>query len=177
MFPHEPTETSNSWACWPSQGLLGNAVLLHCYHFVDEFSNLTFVHVTALYTSEEALKAKEAFEWFAVFHVVKVAAYHTNNCRFSDNLFCDTVQAFEKTTTFCSIVSNYQNNKVECPICNIKEHTWTMLLHTAHHYSHTINAHLWPYALWMAVNLGNNLPCEVEKKSPLQQFSSIILEF
>ncbi len=144
--------------------------------FVDEFSDLTYVHVTASDTSEETLEAKEAFECFANSHGVQIMGYHADNGRFADNLFRDAIQASGQSITFCGIGAHHQNGKVERRILNITEHACTMLLHATHRWPRAINAHLWPYALHMAVNLRNNLSREVSGGSPLQRFSSITLK-
>jgi hypothetical protein len=55
--------------------------------FVDQFSHLRFVHLMQDLSSNETIKAKEAFEQFAAEHGVAIKHYHCNNGHFADNDF------------------------------------------------------------------------------------------
>jgi hypothetical protein len=55
--------------------------------FVDHFSRLRYVHLMQDLLSEEMIKAKDAFEWFAAKHGVAIKHYHCDNGRFADNAF------------------------------------------------------------------------------------------
>ncbi len=47
--------------------------------FVDHYSKLKYVHLMTKLTSEEMIKAKQAFEHFAKQHSVRILHYHCNN--------------------------------------------------------------------------------------------------
>jgi hypothetical protein len=55
--------------------------------FLDHFSRLRFVHLMQDLSSEETIKAKEAFEQFAAEHGIKIKHYYCDNGRFADNTF------------------------------------------------------------------------------------------
>ncbi len=47
--------------------------------FVDHFSRLRYVHLMQDLSSDETIKAKEAFERFAAEHGMTIKHYHCNN--------------------------------------------------------------------------------------------------
>ena len=55
--------------------------------FVDQFSCLKFVYLMESMTSENTVRAKEAFERFARNHGVSIQHYHADNGQFKDNAF------------------------------------------------------------------------------------------
>jgi hypothetical protein len=55
--------------------------------FEDHFSCLRFVHLMQDLSSNETIKAKEAFEQLAAEHVIAIKHYHCNNGCFVENAF------------------------------------------------------------------------------------------
>ncbi len=141
--------------------------------FVDHFSDLTYVHVSQSDTSEETVEAKEAFERFAATHGVTIQHYHADNGRFADNLFREAVQQSGQSITYCGVGAHHQNGIAERRIRDLTEHSRTMLLHAQHRWPKAVNAHLWPYAIRMAVNIRNHLVRQNSKTSPIQVFSDM----
>ena len=60
--------------------------------FVDQLSGLGYVHLLFTLSSNETLVAKQAFEAYARRMGIRILHYHTNNGRFADNAFSQTVQ-------------------------------------------------------------------------------------
>ena len=51
-----------------------------------------------------------------------------------------------------------------------------MLLHASHRWPQAVNAHLWPQALKLAVDLRNSLPRHFDRDSPLSTFAGVTIE-
>ena len=59
--------------------------------FVDQFSRFTFISPQETLSSDDMIKAKEAFEAKARELGVHIKHYHANNGRFADNAFREHV--------------------------------------------------------------------------------------
>ena len=55
--------------------------------FVDHYSRIRYVHLMSRLSSEETVKAKQAFERWAADQGVTIKHYHCDNGRFADNAF------------------------------------------------------------------------------------------
>jgi hypothetical protein len=75
--------------------------------FVDHFPRLCFVYLMQDLSSEESVKAKQAFEQFAAKHGVIICHYHCNNGRFADNAFKEACQQSNQQLTFCGVNSHF----------------------------------------------------------------------
>jgi hypothetical protein len=75
--------------------------------FVNLFSPLRYVHLMQDLSSEETVKAKQAFERFAAKHGVAIKHYHCNNGRFVDNAFRQACQQSRQRLTFCGVNQNW----------------------------------------------------------------------
>jgi hypothetical protein len=59
--------------------------------FVDHACRLSYIHLQQGLTSAEMVAAKRAFEAYAKSHGVSIKHYHSDNGRFEDNAFIDSV--------------------------------------------------------------------------------------
>lgn len=97
--------------------------------FVDQYSDYTYVHIHTRLTSEETVKAKQAFETHLSTHGVKVNQYHADNGRFQDNLFKGDCKSKNQQLTFCDVNARFQNRRAEKKIRDLQDDTRTSLLH------------------------------------------------
>jgi len=118
--------------------------------FVDHYSKLGYVHLQQTLTSDDTVKAKQAFESYAKTYDVTIKHYHANNGRFADNAFCLDLQANNQTITFCGVNAHWQNGVAEKCIRNLTENARAMLLFAQRRWPDAISPNLWPYALHMA---------------------------
>ena len=100
--------------------------------------------------------AKEAFEWYVALHGVTVLHYHADNGRFAGNKFRKSIDKTRgQTLTFCGANANFQNGVAKRRFRELQDHACTMLIHANKRWLHTINTHLWPYALCMVNDILN----------------------
>ncbi|KAL7478813.1 hypothetical protein ACHAW6_008183 [Cyclotella cf. meneghiniana] len=126
--------------------------------FVDHFSRLRYIHIMTSLTSSETIKAKQAFERFAVDHGVRIKHYHADNGRFADNAFQQHCNEQQQTITYCSMNAHFQNGVAKRAIRDITEAAQTMLLHAKARWPSAVHLSLWPYAVRMAVYVHNTVP-------------------
>jgi hypothetical protein len=141
--------------------------------FMDHFLRLHFVHLMQDLSSEESVKAKQAFKQFAAKHGVTIRHYHCNNGRFADNVFKEACQQSNQQLTFCGINTHFQNGIAERAIRNLSDSAHKQLLHTCQQWPVAVHVALWPYALHSAALLHNALLVLEDGTSRLELFSSI----
>jgi hypothetical protein len=141
--------------------------------FVDHFSCLRYVHLMQDLSSDETIKAKEAFERFAPEHGVTIKHYHCDNGRFADNLFQQACQQNKEQLTFCGVNAHFQNGIAERAIRDLSESARKQLLHAHQRWPAAVHTALWPYALRNAALMHNILPTLEDGSSWLELFSSI----
>ena len=98
--------------------------------FVDQYSGVSYTHLQRSLTSDESVKGKLAFEAFSRSMGVKISAYQTDNGRFADNLFLDSIAKSGQTNTSCGVGSHHQNGKSEKKIRDLRDSSRKMLLHS-----------------------------------------------
>ena len=69
------------------KGRITNKRYIYATVFVDNFSDLKYVHCMSEITSEETIYSKKSFERHTSGFNVRVDHYHYNNKRFADNAF------------------------------------------------------------------------------------------
>ena len=127
--------------------------------FVDQYSGLDYVHVHRENSGDKTLEAKLAFEQFASTHGVLIKHYHADNGRFAEAKFMQACQdSTQQGLTFCGVNAHHQNGRAERRIRHLTESARTMILHAAHRWPKVITAHLWPYAIRLASDIGHNVP-------------------
>jgi hypothetical protein len=141
--------------------------------FVDHFSCLRYVHLMQDLSSEETVKAKQAFEQFAAKHGVAIKHYHCDNGRFADNSFQQACQQSCQQLTFCGVNAHFQNGIAECAIRDLSESARKQILHARQCWPAAVHTALWPYALRNAALLHNTLPTLEDGSSRLELFSSV----
>jgi hypothetical protein len=104
------------------------------------------------------VEAKEAFEAFARNIGVRIQNYHSDNGRFADNGFMNSVKKQQQTISFCGVNAHFQNGIPEKRIRYLKEQARTMLLHAKSRCPKGVSIHLWPYALRSANQLRQVTP-------------------
>jgi hypothetical protein len=141
--------------------------------FVNHFSRLRFVHLMQDLSSDETIKAKEAFEQFAAEHGVKVKHYHCDNGHFADNAFQQACHQNKQQLTFCGVNAHFQNGIAERAIRDLSESAQNELLHARQRWPAAVHTALWPYALRNAALMHNALPTLEDGSSRLELFGSI----
>jgi len=139
--------------------------------FIDHYSKLGYVHLQQTLTSDDTVKAKQAFESYAKTYDVTVKHYHADNSHFADNAFRLDLQANNQMITFCGVNAHWQNGVAEKCIRNLTENARAMLLFAQRRWPDAITPNLWPYALCMANMVYNYVPLKDKKESPLELFS------
>lgn len=123
--------------------LKGNILMKGRYRyagvFVDQYSTYTYVHFQVRLTSEETVRAKNAFEAHLLTHGVKVQQYHMDNGRFQDNLFKNDCKNKNQRLTFCGVNAHFQNGRGEKKIRDLQDATRTSLLHAMRKWPDAIN--------------------------------------
>jgi hypothetical protein len=80
--------------------------------------------------------------------------------------------------SFCGVNAHHQNGRAEQRIRHLTEAARTRILHAAHRWPKVITAHLWPYALHLASDIGHNISRDSEEgekkaKAPIKLFSQV----
>ena len=132
--------------------------------FVDHFSRLSYIHLQPTLSSEDTVKAKQAFEHYAASYGVGILHYHADNGRFADKLFLQSVEDQQQTITFCGVNAHFQNGIAEKRIQDIQDLAQTAMLHASSNWPTAFSSHLWPYAL-RCVN--ETLICAPKRKDGL----------
>jgi hypothetical protein len=124
--------------------------------FIDHYSRLGFIYLQQDLTSNETIKAKQAFEAFAHTHGVRIQHYHADNGRFADNAFRNSIEGNQQTISFCGVNAHWQNGIAEHRIHDLQEAATTMLLYAQRRWPDAMDRALWPYAMRHANNISNN---------------------
>ena len=69
--------------------------------FVDYHSDFDYIHPQMTLSSEETVKAKNAFETIASSHGIKIKHYHADNARFQDNAWKMDCERKAQGLIFC----------------------------------------------------------------------------
>lgn len=144
--------------------------------FVDHYSRMGYVHLQMSTSSEDTLRAKQAFERFAGQHGATIQHYHADNGRFVDNAWIQDLAKHRQTITYCGVNAHFQNGIAERRIRDLKEQTRTMLLHAQHRWPDAISTALWPYAMRQACEIFNvapHLQGEHKGDTPYRLFTGI----
>ena len=72
-------------------------------------------------TSEETVRAKQAFELWAADKGVTIKQYHCDNGRFADNAFIGHCEENRQHITYCGVNAHFQNGIAERVIRDIQE--------------------------------------------------------
>jgi len=141
--------------------------------FVDHYSGLGYVYLQKKASVEETLKAKQAFERYALQRGVRIEHYHADNGVFKAKGWVDAVERQGQGLTFAAVGAHHQNGKAERRIRELQETARAMLLHSHRRWPKGITANLWPYALQAANDSYNSMPSlsDNEARSPNQLFS------
>ena len=96
---------------------------------VDNFSDLTYLHLMISTIQEDNLEGKVDFErWDSTFGV-KVKIYHADNGQFSEQPFRSSIEDANQTITFCGVGYHHQNAIFEIKIQTITLGYTTLPLH------------------------------------------------
>lgn len=141
--------------------------------FVDQFSNVSFVHLQETDSGDDTLLAKTTFELWAKSHGVLVRHYHADNGRFAESKWMNHCLRNAQTYSFCGVNAHHQNGVAERRIRTLQELARTMLIHAARRWPTAIEQHLWPYALRTANHVINSTPEAPSGLVPIEVFSQL----
>jgi hypothetical protein len=143
--------------------------------YVDQFTELGYVHLQPSTSAEETVESKKAFEAFARLHGESITRYHADNGIFQASLWLDACKASHQTITFAGAGAHDQYGVAERKIRELQEMmARPMLVHAQRRWPSAIMANLWPYAIRMANDAINMTPKLKFKdhRTPLESFSS-----
>ena len=115
--------------------------------FVDHVSVYTHVALMHDLTLDKTILAKTYFERLAHDGGTSIKAYRSNNGRFADKGFHDSVQDCYQTITFCAVGGHHQNDIDEIKIKELTLIDRTLLLHAIRHWPDYTTTMMWPFAL------------------------------
>ena len=138
--------------------------------YVDQASDLSYVHCHTSMSSEETVRGKEAFEQYAKTHGVYIKHYHADNGRFKDKAFMKSIEKNNQTISFSGVGAHHQNGIAEKRIGDLQRKATTLLLHAQRRWPNAINTHLWAYALKAANDSRNAQPNKVNAACPISRF-------
>ena len=141
--------------------------------FLDQCSDMTYVHLQIELSSEEIVEAKKAFDAYTRAYKVKIKHYHTDNGRFTDNAFLQVVTEESQTMTYCGVNAYFQNGKAENRKRYLQDQTRKQLQHAKSRWPSAVKLALWPYAPRQATHLRNCLQDKEDASSLLERFSRI----
>ena len=145
--------------------------------FVDQATRLGYTYFQTSADAEETIKAKKAFEEYALQRGIQVRAYHADNGIFRANKWLDACKENRQPITFAGVNAHHQNGIAERRIRSLQEMTRAMLIHAHKKWSTAITPNLWPYAMRMANDVLNETPNMQDeyRRTPEQMFSSTIV--
>ena len=141
--------------------------------FVDQATDLSYVHLQQSSNSVETIQAKEAFESYARERGVLIKHYHADNGRFAEQAFMSHIREQGQTISFCGVNAHHQNGVAEKRIRDLQEATRSLLIHSKRRWPDAIDTCLWPYALRTANHMHNHTPSLKTNKIPVLSFSQI----
>ncbi len=141
--------------------------------FVDHFLGYKYSHLMSHLSSEETIAAKIAFERHASNLGIAMLHYHADNGRFHNNAFRAACKQEGQCSTFCGVNAYFQNGRAKKAIQDLSKSARKQLLHAQARWPEAIHLALWPYALWSAVALHNDLPTLDDGTSRSEKFTSI----
>ena len=146
--------------------------------FVDQATKLGYTYFQTSADAEETIKAKKAFEEFALQRGVQIRAYHADNGIFRANKWVKECRENGQPLTFAGVNAHHQNGIAERRIRSLQEMTRAMLIHANKKWSVAITPNLWPYAMRMANDSLNDTPNmqDLHKRSSEQIFSSTMVQ-
>ena len=103
------------------------------------------------------MEEKHSFEPYAATFGVKIQKYHAENVTFNTHIFKESVIASNLTISF-SGVDAHQNRIAERMIKTFTYRAQTILLNTIICWIDVITTEVWPYAIKLAIVVGNNCP-------------------
>ncbi|GKY94961.1 hypothetical protein MPSEU_000460700 [Mayamaea pseudoterrestris] len=140
--------------------------------FVDHCTGYVHVELQRYLTTEETLKAKEAFELFCLESGAVPQEYLTDNgTAFTSKAFAKHLTTFHQIVKFAGTGSHCQNGVAERAIRTIMSIARAMLLHAAIHWPEVADPSLWPMAVRHAVYLWNKMPNPSTGISPQDLFT------
>ncbi len=111
------------------KGTLTKKQYIYCTVFVDQFSQVRFVHLQFEDSTAETMLAKQAFEKFAAEHGVCILHNHCDSGQFADNAWKQSCKASCQRLSFCGVNAHFQNGIAERTIRDLSESARKQLLH------------------------------------------------
>ena len=126
--------------------------------FAEYFSKLTYVQFGEITTENEAVEAKYAFKQFAAAFGVKIQKYHDGNGAFNTHIFKESIFAANQNIAFSDADAHHQNGISEFMINTVIYRAQSMPLNAMICLTEFITTELWPYAIKLVIDVGNNCP-------------------
>jgi hypothetical protein len=143
--------------------------------FMDQATDLSYVHLQKSVSAIDTVEAKGAFERFARQRRVSIAHYHCNNGVFTSHLWRNDCTEKRQGLTFSGVNAHHQNSRAEKRIRDLQQTARIMLIHAHRQWPAAITPHLWPYAMRLANESLNATPRikNQDHHSPLSLFGGV----
>ena len=141
--------------------------------FIDQYSQLSYICLQRMITSNETVQAKITFERYSEERGVHICHYHADNGRFADRAFIDNCQLNNQRLTYCGVNMHFQNGIAEKRVEDLQEATRTSLLFALHKWLCMLSIHLWPYAMRTDNEIMISTLTKYCDKSPQELFSGV----
>ena len=128
--------------------------------FVDHFSKFTYVKFSQSTAANEAVEAKHAFEQYAATFGVNIQKYYAENGAFDTRVFKENIIPPNQTIDFSGVDVHHQNVIAERMVKTVTYCSRSILLNVMTWRTDVITTELWPYAIKLAIDTGNNCPDE-----------------
>ena len=122
-------------------------IIWGCTTFLDNVSDYVCVRLMIDLSLSETLLSKEALEKLMAKSRQTIKHYHSDNGRFADNGFTDSINQKDQNITFCGVGSHHQNGIVENNNKILTTGASTLLLHGMRMWPQMINKIFWPFAM------------------------------
>lgn len=141
--------------------------------FVDQCTGYGYAHLQKSDSAEETLEAKTAWEKLLQTQGITVRNYHADNGIFKAMKWVEACTKNGQGLTYAAVGAHHQNGVAEKRIRDLQELTRSMMIHANKRWKKSITAHLWPYALRMAVDAINDTPSmqDKQRRTPSQRIA------
>lgn len=126
--------------------------------FVDHSSGYIHVEHQVGFSAVETIRAKQAFEQFAIANGVVVESYLTDSGTFKAAAFVNHIHSHEQRIHYCGANAHHKNGIAERAVRTVSNMARAMLLHASTLWKDGIDSSLWPMAVSYSAYQYNHIP-------------------